>query len=83
MHIEELCACGIGRQEAEFILPQIEAALALEPEQRFLEIARTVLKPQHPFALHQLLYKTASADGVLWSPQEEDIERTHIAAWIR
>jgi acetyl-CoA synthetase len=83
VQIEELCACGIGRQEAEFILPQIDTALALEPEQRFLEIARTVLKPQHPFALHQLLYKTASADGVLWAPQEEDIERTHIGAWIR
>ncbi len=83
MQIEELCACGIEREEAESLLPQIETALALAPEQRFLHIARTVLKPQHPFALHQLLYKTASADGIAWAPQEADIARTHIGEWMR
>jgi len=80
--LEELCACGIEKNEAETLLPQIEMALALAPEQRFLHLTRTVLKPEHPFALHQLLYKTASEDGIVWAPQETDIERTHIGEWI-
>lgn len=83
MQIEELCVCGIDRKEAESLLPQIEAALALAPEQRFLHMARAVLKPHHPFALHQLLYKTASEDGVVWAPQQADIEHSHINEWLR
>ncbi|MGY8826263.1 MAG: AMP-binding protein [Candidatus Latescibacterota bacterium] len=82
MQIEELCACGIEKNEAETLLPHIQTALALDPAQRFLHLTRTVLKPQHPFALHQLLYKMASEDGVVWAPQATDIERTHINEWI-
>ena len=57
MQVDDLCACGIERSEAEVLYPEMEKALRLPGEEAWLQVARNVLKPGHPFALHQLLYR--------------------------
>ena len=83
MHIDDLCACGLDRQQATELWPQIEQAMALAPSERFLHLARHVLSAQHPFALHQLLYRACSSDGVVWAPDERTLARAHAAQPMR
>lgn len=83
MHIDDLCACGLDRQQATDLWPQIEQAMALAPAERFLQLARHVLCAQHPFALHQLLYRACSEDDVVWAPDERTRERAHVAQLMR
>ncbi len=86
MQVEQLCACGLEQAEAEALLPEMEAALKRPTEEAWLHLSRELLKPEHPFALHQLLYRTVYAeekDGVLWAPSASDIERAHVTALAR
>ena len=58
-------------------------ALKLEPEQRFLKLARDVLRADHPFALHQLLYRSCSNDGIVWAPSDGEVENAHVTQLMR
>ena len=52
----DIIGCGVGELEAAKLLAQVEA-LSGTPEARWREAARCILRPDHPFALHQLLYR--------------------------
>lgn len=83
MHIDDLRACGLSDVQAAALWPRIDKAMALPPAERFLELARNVLTPDQPFALHQLLYKTHSADGIVWAPSKDDVEQAHATQLMR
>lgn len=80
----DIIGCGVGEREAAELLAQIEA-LAGTPEARWRAVARCILRPDHPFALHQLLYRAiyGRAGGPVFFPEPADIEHAHITALRR
>ena len=80
----DIIGCGVGEPEAAKLLAQIEA-LSGTPEARWREAARCILRPDHPFALHQLLYRAiyGSAGGPVFFPEPADIEHAHMTALRR
>ena len=86
---ENLIECGLDKSTADHLLERINPLLTSLPAAACWEkISQTVLIPDHPFALHQLLYNTVFADweGVAapaWFPAEDKIEKTNITAIMR
>ena len=80
----DIIGCGVGELEAAKLLAQVEA-LSGTPEARWREAARCILRPDHPFALHQLLYREiyGNAGGPVFFPEPADIEHAHITALRR
>ena len=86
---ENLIECGLDQSTSNRLLEHINPLLASLPAAAcWGKISQTVLTPNHPFALHQLLYNTVFADreeGVApaWFPTEDEIKKTNIAAVMR
>ena len=86
---ENLIECGLDRSTSERLVKRINPLLASLPAAAcWREISQTILTPDHPFALHQLLYNMVFADweGVVapaWFPAEDKVEKTNIAAVMR
>ena len=86
---ENLTECGLDRSTSDRLLECINPLLASLPAAAcWKEISQTILTPDHPFTLHQLLYNMVFADwegGVApaWFPAEDDVEKTNIAAVMR
>lgn len=80
----DIIGCGVGEREAAKLLAQVEA-LSGTSEARWREAARCILRPDHPFALHQLLYRAiyGRAGGPVFFPELADIEHAHITALRR
>ena len=88
---KQIVDCGIGEHETITMLPEINQLLAtLTPVECWQFLSKKILKPQHPFALHELLYQTVFADWDFsqdpppaWSPSEEQIKNSNIAALMQ
>lgn len=88
LSLEQIVNCGVDRQTAIAILPQVERWLAALPAvESWQQLTRHILKPDCPFALHELLYETTFSDwdasqkpAPAWFPSQEEIESTNIAA---
>ena len=86
---ENLIQCGLDKSTSDRLLERINPLLASLPTAAcWGEISQTILTPEHPFALHQLLYNTIFADwegsaAPAWFPAEDEIEKTNIAAVMR
>ena len=86
---ENLIGCGLDKSTSDRLLERINPLLASLPAAAcWKEISQTVLTPEHPFALHQLLHNTVFADwkgqaAPAWFPAEDEIEKTNIAAVMR
>ena len=85
--VEQLVTCGLEKAEALQITEAVNRILPTQsPTACWYEISRYILTPQHPFALHQLLYETAYADfdrtthgpPPAWFPTDEDITEANI-----
>ena len=85
--VEQLIACGLEKAEASQITEAVNQILPTQsPTACWYEISRYILTPQHPFALHQLLYETVYADfdrakygtPPAWFPTDEDITEANI-----
>ena len=84
---EQIIACGLEKAEALKIAETVNRLLPTQsPTACWYEISRYILTPQHPFALHQLLYDTVYADfdrttygpPPAWFPTDEDITEANI-----
>ena len=86
---ENLIKCGLDKSTSDRLIECVNPLLASLPAAAcWREISQTVLTPDHPFALHQLLHNTVFAnwEGVAapaWFPSEDEIEKTNIAAVMR
>ena len=86
---ENLIECGLDKSTSDRLLACINPLLASLPAAAcWREISQTILTPDHPFALHQLLYKTVFTDWKstavpAWFPAEDQIKQTNIAAVMR
>lgn len=86
--LEELVTCGIEKNLAAAMLQQIAPRLSSLPAAEcWQQISQQILKPDHPFALHELLYETTFCDWdasqgspPAWFPSDEQIRATNIAA---
>ena len=85
--LEQLVTCGLEKAEALQITETVNRILPTQsPTACWYEISRYILTPQHPFALHQLLYETVYADfdrtthgpPPAWFPTDEDITEANI-----
>lgn len=84
---EQLIHCGLEAHTATEWQVTINRWLAsLSPPVCWQHLSQTLLKPDHPFALHQLLHQVTFADWQetqgsvpAWFPTEEQIQSTHIA----
>ena len=85
--VEELIACGLTEREASKIAETVNQILPTQsPTTCWHEISRHILTPQHPFAVHQLLYETVYADydrtrygpPPAWFPTDADITEANI-----
>jgi acetyl-CoA synthetase len=96
LSLEQLVCCGLDETAVAKLLQQINSLVKLSFADSASSIecwqhcAREILKPDHPFALHQLLYKTVYADWdsdlgppPVWSPSFDQIQSTNIAALMR
>ena len=88
LSLEQVVTCDLENNIATEMLPQIEQWLSSLPASEcWQRLTQNILKPDHPFALHQLLYKTVFSDWdasqgppPAWFPSDEQIQSTHIAA---
>ena len=83
----QLIACGLEKAEASKITEAVNRILPTQsPTACWYEISRYILRPQHPFALHQFLYEIVYADfdrakygpPPAWFPTDEDITKANI-----
>ncbi len=84
---EQLLSCGLDKAAASEIAAKVNRLLVKLPAPDcWREISRSLLKPQHPFALHQLLYEktyaqwnvTTHGPSPAWFPTKEDIVNANI-----
>ena len=84
---EQLIAYGLEKAEALKIAETVNRLMSTQaPTDCWREISRYILRPEHPFALHQLLYDTVYADfdhvtdgpPPAWFPTNEDITEANI-----
>lgn len=88
LSLQQIVNCGVDRETAIAILPQIDRWLAsLSAIECWQQLTRHILTPDCPFALHELLYETTFSDwdafqkpAPAWFPSQEKIESTNIAA---
>ena len=86
---ENLIECGLDKSTSARLIERVNPLLASLPAAAcWREISQTILTPDHPFALHQLLHDTVFADwkgqaAPAWFPSEDEIEKTNIAAVMR
>ncbi|MGK7906056.1 MAG: AMP-binding protein [Synechococcus sp.] len=91
LSLEQIVTCGVEPTLAVELLPTINRCLSdLPPSDCWQQLIRSVLTPDRPFALHELLYQTTYSDwdssqGVppAWFPTQEQIQTTHLAALLR
>ena len=85
--VEQLTVCGLEKTDALKITEAVNRILPTQsPTACWYEISRYILTPQHPFAIHQLLYETVYADfdrakygpPPAWFPTDEDITEANI-----
>lgn len=88
LSLEQIVNCGVDKDTAITILPQINHWLASLPAAEcWQHLTQHSIKPDHPFPLHQLLYKITFSDWdtrqgppPAWFPSQEQIQATNIAA---
>lgn len=77
--------CGVPVDEAGFLAIRVNEVLRWPPVEAWREISQSILRPEHPFALHRLLFETTFCDwptsrgpAPAWTPTEEGIRATHV-----
>ena len=84
---KQIIACGLEKAQALKIAETVNGLMATQASTAcWHEISRYILRPEHPFALHQLLYDTVYADSnrvtdgppPAWFPTDTDITEANI-----
>ena len=91
LSLEQLMTCGLAKPAAVAMLSQINQCLLYTKTTDCWQcLSKTILKPQHPFSLHELLYKTVFSDedqgqdpATAWIPDRQQISSTNIFALMK
>jgi acetyl-CoA synthetase len=86
----ELVARGLDAAAAPAMAANVRRALAQDRHAAWREISRNILRPEHPFALHQFLFEAVHADSKhepgaapAWAPTQEEIDATNVGRLMR
>ncbi len=88
LSLGQVLTCGLEKSIVTEMLPQLEQWLSSLPASEcWQHLTQHILKPEHPFALHQLLYETTFSDWhtsqgapPAWFPSDEQIQASNIGA---
>ena len=88
---ESIALAGITGPEASHILERYDVlAAGRDAPFAWRRISRDLLTPQHPHALHRLLYdavfaswSASSGPRPAWTPTDDEVAATHIAEACR
>lgn len=88
LSLEQVVTCGVEPNTAAAMLPRLNQCLASLPATECWQyLTQYILTPNHPLALHQLLYETTYSDWdatqgtpPAWLLSDEQLQSTHIAA---
>ncbi|OUL19276.1 AMP-binding protein [Nostoc sp. 106C] len=89
LSLEQIIACGIAKETAAAMLPQINQWLSSLPASEcWQHLTHHILKPDQPFNFHELLYQTTFASWKTgqppaWFPTNEQIQATNIAVLMK
>lgn len=91
LSLEQLTTCGMDTSTAKSVLVQINQWLvSLPASECWQQLTHHILKPEHSFALHQLLYEITFSDWEfgqgsppVWYPSDFQINTTHIAEFMQ
>ena len=91
LSLEQIVACGVEKETAAAMLPQINQWLSSLPiDSCWQQIVQYILKPDHPFALHELLHHKTFSDWdasqgppPAWLPSDRQKQATNIAALMQ
>ena len=82
----ELTAVGLGAAAAPSLAAAVNAALRKPAVDAWREISHSILRPEHPFAVHRLVFERTFADWdassgppPAWTPTPEGIAATNVA----
>ena len=82
---KDVTDCGLPAIEAELLARHVSEALRLPPVEAWREISQSILRPEHPWALHRSLFETAFRDwdpangpAPAWTPTDETIRETQV-----
>ncbi|MBD3885707.1 AMP-binding protein [Phormidium tenue FACHB-886] len=88
--LEQILQCGVAQSTADTLLLLINQSLVTLPAGKCWQHLTQLLKPTHPFSLHQLLYETTFGDWdycqgppPVWSPSAAQMQTTNIALLMR
>ena len=89
--LEQLAKLGLEEAAATDLLPQLNQCLrSLPAAASWQKIARQILRPDHPFQLHEFLYQKVFAawdwqqgPPPVWSPTQEQVQSSNIARLMR
>ena len=89
LSLEQLTTCGLAKSSATAMRSQINQCLCNRKTSDCWQcLSKKILKPQHPFSLHELLYKTVFGHvdrdtAIAWIPDRQQIAQTNIAGLMR
>jgi acetyl-CoA synthetase len=82
---DDLTACGVPADEAGFLAIRVNEVLRWPPVEAWREISQGMLRAEHPWAVHRLLFEAAFCDwdagqgpAPAWTPTDEEIGETHV-----
>jgi len=89
LSLEQIVKCGVDKDTAIALLPQIERWFSSLPASECWQRLTQQILPDRPFLLHELLYEATFSDWdrsqgppPAWFPSAEQIQSTNIAALI-
>ena len=86
---DRLIQCGLKASETERFVAEVrKISDCLEPREVWRWVTRHLLRPEHPFGVHQYLHTVVFADWddangppPGWIPEDEDVDASNIA-WL-
>jgi acetyl-CoA synthetase len=82
---DDATGCGVPADEAGFLAIRVNEVLRWPPVEAWREISQGILRPEHPWALHRLLFETVFGDwdvsqgpAPAWTPTNEGIRETNV-----
>lgn len=87
--VDDLLADGLSPAEAAKVAAGCRALAELPPDEAWFRLAREILRPTHPWPLHERCHAWAyrewpAGEGPppLWKPTATDIAGTHLGRWM-
>ena len=81
---KDATCCGLPPVEAELLTRRVNEALRSPPVEAWREISQNILRPEHPWAFHRLLFETAfrnwdpgNGPAPAWSPTDVEVRETN------